>query len=176
MAERQNIFLVGPIGAGKSTIGRKLAHQLNMEFFDSDQEIERRTGADIGWILDVEGEASFRNREEKIINQLTEKKGIVLATGGSSIKSRETRNRLSARGVVIYLNTTIEKQLYRTKKDKISPLLKTITPIPRQVLELLAHERNHLYEEIADVNINTGEQSAKVVVHRIIYLLENRSY
>ncbi|STV11667.1 shikimate kinase [Klebsiella pneumoniae subsp. ozaenae] len=95
MAEKRNIFLVGPMGAGKSTIGRQLAQQLNMEFYDSDQEIEKRTGADVGWVFDVEGEEGFRDREEKIINELTEKQGIVLATGGGSVKSRETRNRLS---------------------------------------------------------------------------------
>ncbi|VTN12262.1 Shikimate kinase 1 [Raoultella terrigena] len=106
---KRNIFLVGPMGAGKSTIGRQLAQQLNMEFYDSDQEIEKRTGADVGWVFDVEGEDGFRDREEKIINELTEKQGIVLATGGGSVKSRETRNRLSARGVVVYLETTIEK-------------------------------------------------------------------
>gem|GEM_PF-6767393 len=105
MAEKRNIFLVGPMGAGKSTIGRQLAQQLNMEFYDSDQEIEKRTGADVGWVFDVEGEEGFRDREEKVINELTEKQGIVLATGGGSVKSRETRNRLSARGVVVYLET-----------------------------------------------------------------------
>lgn len=118
MAEKRNIFLVGPMGAGKSTIGRQLAQQLNMEFYDSDQEIEKRTGADVGWVFDVEGEEGFRDREEKVINELTEKQGIVLATGGGSVKSRETRNRLSARGVVVYLETTIEKQLARTQRDK----------------------------------------------------------
>lgn len=118
MAEKRNIFLVGPMGAGKSTIGRQLAQQLNMEFYDSDQEIEKRTGADVGWVFDLEGEEGFRDREEKVINELTEKQGIVLATGGGSVKSRETRNRLSARGVVVYLETTIEKQLARTQRDK----------------------------------------------------------
>lgn len=118
MAEKRNIFLVGPMGAGKSTIGRQLAQQLNMEFFDSDHEIEKRTGADVGWVFDLEGEEGFRDREEKIINELTEKQGIVLATGGGSVKSKETRNRLSARGVVVYLETTIEKQLSRTQRDK----------------------------------------------------------
>ena len=82
MAEKRNIFLVGPMGAGKSTIGRQLAQQLNMEFYDSDQEIEKRTGADVGWVFDLEGEEGFRDREEKVINELTEKQGIVLATGG----------------------------------------------------------------------------------------------
>ena len=155
MAEKRNIFLVGPMGAGKSTIGRQLAQQLNMEFFDSDQEIERRTGADVSWVFDVEGEEGFRDREEKVINELTEKQGIVLATGGGSVKSRETRNRLSARGVVVYLETTIEKQLARTQRDKKRPLLQVDTP--REVLEDLAKERNPLYEEIADVTIRTDD-------------------
>ncbi|GKX50723.1 shikimate kinase AroK [Budvicia aquatica] len=171
MAEKRNIFLVGPMGAGKSTIGRQLAQQLNMEFVDSDHEIERRTGADIAWVFDVEGEEGFRDREEKVINELTEKQGIVLATGGGSVKSKETRNRLSARGVVVYLETTIEKQLARTQRDKKRPLLQVDTP--RDVLEALALERNPLYEEIADVTIQTDEQSAKVVANQIIQLIEN---
>ncbi|PLK59144.1 shikimate kinase I [Candidatus Palibaumannia cicadellinicola] len=171
MVEKRNIFLVGPIGAGKSTIGRQLAQQLNMEFFDSDQEIERRTGADVGWVFDVEGEDGFRYREEKVINELTAKQGIVLATGGGSIKSRDTRNRLSARGVVIYLETTIEKQLVRTQRDKKRPLLQVKIP-QREVLEVLARERNPLYEEIADVTIRANEQSAKIIAYQIISLLE----
>lgn len=171
MAEKRNIFLVGPMGAGKSTIGRQLAQQLNMEFVDSDHEIERRTGADIAWVFDVEGEEGFRDREEKVINELTEKQGIVLATGGGSVKSKETRNRLSARGVVVYLETTIEKQLARTQRDKKRPLLQVDTP--REVLEALALERNPQYEEIADVTIQTDEQSAKVVANQIIQLIEN---
>ena len=155
-----------------STIGRQLAQQLNMEFYDSDQEIEKRTGADVGWVFDVEGEDGFRDREEKVINELTEKQGIVLATGGGSVKSRETRNRLSARGVVVYLETTIEKQLARTQRDKKRPLLQVEAP-PREVLEALANERNPLYEEIADVTIRTDDQSAKVVANQIIHMLES---
>lgn len=172
MAEKRNIFLVGPMGAGKSTIGRHLAQLLNMEFFDSDQEIEQRTGADVGWVFDVEGEAGFRDREEKVINELTENKGIVLATGGGSVQSRETRNRLLGRGVVVYLETTIEKQLIRTQRDKKRPLLQVDSP-PREVLEALAKERNPLYEEIADVTICTDDKSAKLVANQIINMLEN---
>lgn len=171
MAEKRNIFLVGPMGAGKSTIGRQLAQQLNMEFFDSDQEIEKRTGADLGWVFDVEGEEGFREREEKVINELTEKQGIVLATGGGSVKSRETRNRLSARGVVVYLETSIEKQLSRTHRDKKRPLLQVSAPA-REVLEALAQERNPFYEEIADITIRTDDQSAKVAANQIVTLLE----
>ncbi|AKZ65650.1 Shikimate kinase I [Candidatus Palibaumannia cicadellinicola] len=163
------------MGAGKSTIGRQLAQQLNMEFFDSDQEIERRTGADVGWVFDLEGEDGFRYREEKVINELTEKQGIVLATGGGSIKSRETRNRLSARGVVIYLETTIEKQLLRTQRDKKRPLLQQVEIPPREVLEALARERNHLYEEIADITISANEHSAKFVAYQIISILERNN-
>lgn len=173
MAEKRNIFLVGPMGAGKSTIGRQLAQQLNMDFFDSDQEIERRTGADLAWVFDLEGEDAFRDREEKVINELTKKQGILLATGGGSIKSRETRNRLSARGVVVYLETTIEKQLSRTQRDKKRPLLQVqVETPPRDLLEALARERNPLYEEIADVTIRTNEQSAKVVANQIMNMLE----
>lgn len=170
MAEKRNIFLIGPMGAGKSTIGRQLAQQLNMEFFDSDQEIERRTGADITWVFDVEGEDGFRDREEKVINDLTEKLGIVLATGGGSVKSKETRNRLSARGVVVYLKTTIDKQLSRTQRDKKRPLLQNDNP--KDVLERLAQERNPLYEEIADITIEADEYTAKAVVNQIIQMIE----
>src|SRR5699024_9005375 len=141
MAEKRNIFLVGPMGAGKSTIGKYLAQQLHMEFYDSDHEIERRTGADISWVFDVEGEEGFREREEKVINDLSELQGIVLATGGGSIKSKESRNRLSARGIVVYLETPVEKQLARVQKDKRRPLLQTEEE-PRAVLERLAAERN----------------------------------
>ena len=167
MAEKRNIFLIGPMGAGKSTIGRQLARQLHLEFFDSDQEIERRTGADIAWVFELEGEEGFRTREEKVIEELTENTGIVLATGGGSIMSKESRNRLSARGVVVYLQTTIEKQLARTQRDKRRPLIADADD-PRAVLENLAAIRNPPYEEIADIIIRTDDQSTKVVIDQII--------
>jgi shikimate kinase len=167
MAEKRNIFLVGPMGAGKSTIGRHLAEQLHLDFFDSDQEIEKRTGADIAWVFDVEGEVGFRVREEKVIDDLTVKQGIVLATGGGSVASKEVRNRLSARGIVVYLETPIEKQVARTQRDKRRPLLQTEED-SRSVLERLAKERNELYEDVADFTVKTDEQSAKVVASQII--------
>ena len=170
MAEKRNIFLVGPMGAGKSTIGKYLAQQLHMEFYDSDHEIERRTGADISWVFDVEGEEGFRDREEKVINDLSELQGIVLATGGGSIKSKESRNRLSARGIVVYLETPVEKQLARVQKDKRRPLLQTEEE-PKDVLERLAAERNELYLEIADYVVRTDEQGAKLVAHHIAELI-----
>jgi len=171
MAEKRNIFLIGPMGAGKSTIGRELAERLHLEFFDSDQEIERRTGADIAWVFDLEGEEGFRKREEGVIEDLSEKQGIVLATGGGSVINSQVRNRLSARGIVVYLETTIDKQVARTQRDRRRPLLQT-SEKPRTVLENLAVERNPLYEEIADVIIKTDDQSAKVVAHKIIERLD----
>lgn len=171
MAEKRNIFLVGPMGAGKSTIGRELADKLHLEFFDSDQEIERRTGADISWVFDLEGEEGFRVREENVIDDLTEMQGIVLATGGGSVISSKVRNRLSARGIVVYLETTIDKQVARTQRDRRRPLLQT-SEEPRSVLEKLAVERNPLYEEIADVIVQTDDQSAKVVAHKIVERLD----
>ncbi|EGN74235.1 shikimate kinase AroK [Aliidiomarina shirensis] len=167
MADKRNIFLIGPMGAGKSTIGRQLAKSLHLEFFDSDTEIERRTGADISWVFELEGEEGFRDREEKMISELTENTGIVLATGGGSIISKENRLKLSARGVVVYLKTNIDKQVARTQRDKRRPLLANADN-PREVLENLAEERDPLYEEIADVVIHTDEQSAKVVANEII--------
>ena len=171
MAEKRNIFLVGPMGAGKSTIGRELADKLHLKFFDSDQEIERRTGADIAWVFDLEGEEGFRKREESVIEDLTEKQGIVLATGGGSVISKQVRNRLSARGIVVYLETTIDKQVARTQRDRRRPLLQTDEE-PRTVLEKLATERNPLYEEVADIVVQTDDQSAKIVANKIVERLE----
>jgi len=171
MAEKRNIFLVGPMGAGKSTIGRELADKLHLDFYDSDQEIERRTGADIAWVFDLEGEEGFRKREESVIEDLTEMQGIVLATGGGSVISAQVRNRLSARGIVVYLETTIDKQVARTQRDRRRPLLQT-SEEPRSVLENLAVERNPLYEEIADVIVQTDDQSAKVVANKIVERLD----
>lgn len=166
MAEKRNIFLVGPMGAGKSTIGRHLADELHLEFFDSDQEIERRTGADIAWIFDLEGEDGFRVREENVINDLTDKQGVVLATGGGSVVSKIVRNRLSARGIVVYLQTTIDKQVARTQRDKRRPLLQNDDP--ESVLRNLADSRNPLYEEVADYIVDTDDQSARAVANQII--------
>ncbi|MCK3658354.1 shikimate kinase [Pasteurellaceae bacterium Pebbles2] len=172
MAEKRNIFLVGPMGAGKSTIGRQLAQQLSMEFIDSDNEIEARAGADISWIFDIEGEEGFRKREERVISELTQKQGIVLSTGGGAILSKETRNHLSARGIVIYLQTTVDKQYERTQRDKKRPLLQGVDDV-RQVLDDLAKVRNPLYEEVADITLPTDEQSAKLMANQIIDLIDN---
>lgn len=176
MLEKHNIFLIGPMGAGKSTIGRQLAQQLCMVFFDSDQEIEKRTGVNISWVFDVEGEIGFRDREEKIVDELTRRRGIVLATGGGSVVSSITRNNLANRGLVVYLETTVEKQLVRTQRDRKRPLLKTkslnIGAARLEILENLAMRRNPLYEEIADVKISTDSQNIRVVVNKIVAFYE----
>ena len=171
MAEKRKIFLIGPMGAGKSTIGRQVAQMLGMEFMDSDSVIEERAGADIDWIFDVEGEAGFRKREERIINELTQGQGVVLSTGGGSILSKDNRNVLSARGIVIYLETTIDKQFERTQRDKKRPLLQNDDP--RKTLEELAKIRNPLYEEIADITLQTDDQAAKLVATNIIEMIDN---
>lgn len=170
MTEQRNIFLVGPMGAGKSTIGRHIAQMLHLDFHDSDSTIEKKTGADIAWIFDVEGEAGFRVREQKIIDELTQMHGIVLATGGGVVGLDENRNYLSARGIVVYLKTSVEKQLARTIKDKRRPLLQTSDR--KATLTALAEARDPLYAEIADYTIETDEQSAKVVASQIIGLLD----
>lgn len=171
MAEKRNIFLIGPMGAGKSTIGRQLAQMLNMDFLDSDSVIEERAGADIDWIFDLEGEEGFRKREERILNELTQAQGLVLSTGGGSVISKDNRNVLSARGIVVYLETTVDKQFERTQRDKKRPLLQNEDPY--QTLVELAKERNPLYEEIADIIIKTDEQSAKLVANQIIEMMDN---
>lgn len=172
MIEKRNIFLIGPMGSGKSTIGRRIANHLNMVFFDSDQELEKRTGADIDWVFELEGEKGFRKREKKIIYEIIKKQGIILATGGGSIKLKETRAELSKRGIVIYLKTSIEKQIIRTQYDKKRPLLKKNKSI-KEILKKLSEERNHLYQEIADFTINTDNQNPKIITNKIITLIKN---
>ncbi len=170
MAEKRNIFLIGPMGAGKSTIGRQLAQNLGMSFYDSDDEIVARSGVDIDWIFDLEGEEGFRARETKILTDLTSKQGVVLSTGGGAVVSKENRNMLSARGIVVYLETSIEKQLERTYRDKKRPLLQTEDP--QKALSELAEIRNPLYKEIADITIETDEQGAKTTAMLIEDLID----
>ncbi|MFI3256525.1 MAG: shikimate kinase AroK [Psittacicella sp.] len=171
MIEKRNIFLIGPMGAGKSTIGRQLSQMLGMNFFDSDQEIEASAGVGIDWIFDVEGEDGFHKRELKILNELTTQQGIVLSTGGGSVVSKVARNILSARGIVVYLKTPVEKQYKRTLHDKTRPLLQTQEDT-RTVLEKLATVREPLYEEIADITISTDNKNTKNTVSTLITLLE----
>jgi len=162
-----NIFLIGPMGAGKTTIGRQLARSLKMEFVDSDQEIEERTGADIAWIFDVEGEAGFREREKKIIEELTLSKNIVLATGGGVVLAPENRKFLQSRGTVVYLMATICQQEERTRHDQRRPLIQNVTDIKGKLTELM-DIRDPLYREIADYVVMTNRRSPRSVSSEIV--------
>jgi len=164
---KRNVFLVGPMGAGKTTIGKQLAQILHLEFVDSDQEIEARTGAPIDWIFDIEGESGFRNREREVIAELSQRQGIVLATGGGAIAETENRTFLAGRGIVVYLETSIEQQLERTRRDKRRPLLQG-NDDPESTLVELHKERDALYREIADVIVATNENSIKTVANKIV--------
>ena len=166
-----NIFLVGPMGAGKSTVGRQLAKSLGRDFFDSDKEIEKRTGVSISWIFEMEGEAGFRAREQKVIDDLTQLKDIVLATGGGAVLSEDNRRALRSRGNVIYLSASAEQLFRRTSKDKTRPLLQTEDP-KKQITALLA-ERDPLYQNVADIELRTGDQSIQHAVSEVIKQLEN---
>ncbi len=150
----QSIFLVGPMGAGKTAVGRELARRLNLRFVDSDTEIELRTGVDIAYIFEREGEEGFRIRERDVIETLTSNAGIVLATGGGAILLPINRERLAARGTVVFLDTSIEQQLQRTRHSQHRPLLETSDR--RAKLEELALVRDPLYRSIAAITIRTS--------------------
>jgi len=166
MKGKRNIFLVGPMGAGKTTIGKQLAQLLHLEFVDTDQEIESRTGAPIDWIFDIEGEEGFRVREKDIIEELSQRQGIVLATGGGAVVAAENRKFLAGRGIVVYLETSIEQQLERTRKDKRRPLLQN-NDDPESTLIELHKKRDAQYREIADITVATNENSIKSVANKI---------
>ncbi|HSC85143.1 MAG TPA: shikimate kinase AroK [Pseudomonas sp.] len=162
----RNLILVGPMGAGKSTIGRLLAKELKLQFKDSDKEIEQRTGADIPWIFDVEGEQGFREREQSMIAELCALSGVVIATGGGVVLRPENRHELHQGGRVIYLHASVEQQLERTSRDRNRPLLRNAEP--EKVLSSLMQIRDPLYREIADVIVETDERPPRLVVQEII--------
>jgi len=160
------LFLVGPMGAGKTTIGKLLAKKINWEFCDLDAEIEARCGADIAWIFDVEGEEGFRNRETQILDELSRKEKLVMATGGGSILREENRRILGSRGMVVYLQTPLEKLIARTRKDKKRPLLQVEDR--DLVLKKLLDQRDPLYREVADLIIASDFPNPQMVVDEII--------
>lgn len=170
-SDRKSVFLVGPMGAGKTTIGRQLAQFLRFEFVDSDHEVEIRTGATIPWIFDIEGEEGFRSREETVIEDLTRRPGIVLATGGGAVLREENRRHLQARGLVVYLYATLNVLYARTAKDRNRPLLQTEDPRGR--LEALMTERDPLYRQVAAYVIDTGAKTARDTVREIAGLLDD---
>jgi shikimate kinase len=165
----KNVFLVGPMGVGKSTIGRQLAKLLRMEFDDTDHEIQRRTGVDIPTIFDFEGEEGFRRRERAVVEELTGGTGLVLATGGGVVLDSDNRRCLSGRGVVVYLSCSPEQQYDRTRQDRNRPLLQTENPMSK--LQDLMEEREPIYRELADLVISTEKRSAVVVAKEIVLRL-----
>lgn len=161
-----NIFLVGLMGAGKTTVGRALAKRLNKQFIDSDHEIEARTGASIPLIFEIEGEASFRQREAEVIRDLTAQQDIVLATGGGAVLNAESRAYLKSRGTVIYLRASVNSILQRTSHDKNRPLLQTVDP--RKTIEDLSRTREPFYNEVADIVIDTGRPNVQFLMQSIL--------
>lgn len=156
------IFLVGPPGAGKTTIGRRLARLRGLDFVDSDNEIEARCGVDIPYIFEIEGEDGFREREARMLDELTAREGIVVATGGGSVLRPDNRHVLGSRGTVVYLYATVDQQLQRTQRSQRRPLLRGGNP--RQTLERLFAVRDPLYREIADLIVPTRGRAAKAVL------------
>jgi len=166
----QNIILIGPMGSGKTTVGRQLAKKTRMEFVDSDHCIEERTGVSISTIFDIEGEDGFRKRETKMLEELCQKNGIVLATGGGAIVNEENRILLRKNGFVVYLKTSIETQLARTQKTANRPLLENVDA--EEKLEALMEERGALYEQEADLIVTSGDRVVSKVVDDILQAVE----
>ena len=166
----QNIILIGPMGSGKTTVGRQLAKRTRMEFVDSDHMIEDRCGVSISTIFDIEGEDGFRKRETKLLTELCQMNGIVLATGGGAITTEENRILLRKSGYVVYLKTSINTQLARTQKNQNRPLLENVDP--EQKLQELMDERGDLYEQEADLIVTSGERIVSKVVDEIMSHLD----
>lgn len=167
-----NIFLVGPMGAGKTSVGRYLAKQLNLHFYDSDEEIEKRMGVSLNWIFDLEGLDGFRQRELKTLDELSTLSNIVLSTGGGCVETPEVRDILRHRGTVIYMEVSLDTQLGRLKHDKRRPLLQGENP--QQVLIQLWEEREPFYEEIADFTVMTDNRSVRDVCDDILRWLNQK--
>lgn len=170
-AHLDNIFLIGPMGSGKTSVGRRLAPLLGLEFIDLDEEIERRCGVEVAHIFDIEGEPGFRIREHALLDDLTGRNGIVLATGGGSILHPDNRRLLRSRGRLVYLRASVDQQLRRLEKDKRRPLL--AAPDRRQRLETLASERNPVYEEMADLVVEAKEISPDRMARKLAKMISS---
>lgn len=166
MRNTRNIYLIGPMGAGKSTVGRLLAKSLGISFYDSDREIEHRAGVSIPTIFEYEGEEGFRRREHEVLSDLTQLEGIVLATGGGAIMREENRIHLHQRGYVVYLQCSVDKQLERTGRDPNRPLLQTENP--REKLRELFRAREPYYRALADFMVDTGQCTSRMAIRLII--------
>lgn len=170
MPEQRNIYLIGPMGSGKTAVGRQLAKDMGLLFYDSDLEIQKRTGVEISYIFEKEGEAGFRARENEMIRELSRIEQSVVATGGGAVLDALNRERLAATGVVVYLKTGVNEQLKRTKRARNRPLL--ASDDPRQVLERLAAVRTPLYEALADITVDTSGRRVRSVANDVRRLLE----
>jgi shikimate kinase len=167
-----NVYLIGPTGSGKTAVGKQLARDTGLTFLDTDHEIENRTGVEISFIFEKEGEAGFRERESDMIEELSSLRGAVIATGGGAILASKNRERLAATGIVVYLQTGITEQLRRTGRTRKRPLLNKKNP--RKVLEEMTAVRRPLYEEIADVSLDTSNQRVRSVAKQLKSILEQR--
>jgi shikimate kinase len=166
MRESHNVYLVGLMGAGKTTVGRQLARRLGKTFIDSDQEIEARTGVRVATIFEIEGEPGFRAREARIIDELTGLDNVVLATGGGVVLDARNRERLASRGFVVYLRAQPRDLWQRMRHDRTRPLLQTDDPLGR--LEELFRTRDPLYRELADLVVDTGRQGPGALVTQVL--------
>ena len=167
------IFIIGPTASGKTTIGEKLAEGLNMNFIDTDKEIEKATGVDITWLFDIEGEEGFREREEDILLKVSKLNSCVISTGAGSILKESNRDLISSSGKVIYLEASIESQLKRTSFDNARPLLSKGNK--EKILKKMDRDRRHLYEELADITIKPDKKSRNEIVNEITLELKKNS-
>jgi shikimate kinase len=165
-----NLYLVGPMGVGKTTIGKLIANKLNKQFVDLDEEIEERCGANIPWIFDVEGEQGFRKRETELLAELVKKPDLVISTGGGVVLNAENRSLLKNHGFVVFLNATVDQLYKRTLKDKKRPLLQV--PDRRKVIENLKAARDPLYRETADLVFDVGQRSSKHATDELLKKLD----
>lgn len=174
MQNKENIVLVGPMGAGKTTIGKRIAQHFNCDFFDSDKVIEEKTGVSIPLIFELEGEDGFRKREAEVLQNLMSKEKIVLATGGGAVLLEENRNVLKENSIIIFLNASLEQLYKRTCRDKNRPLLQTENP--KEKLKKILSERIDIYRDLSQLIIDTDNQSINYTVHSIIETIQKRNY
>lgn len=172
MNPASNLFLIGPMGAGKSTIGRRLSAHFDLPFLDLDEEIEARTGASVSLIFELEGEAGFRKRESSLLAELAAHDGLVLSTGGGTVLEPANRELLRTRGFVLWLRASVAQQMRRLERDRKRPLL--AGPDRRPKLEALAAERDPLYAEVADLDVLGSDQNVGAVAQRLAADLEQR--
>ena len=168
----RRLFLVGPMGVGKTTIGKMLANELGLRFVDCDEEIEHRAGANIAWIFDVEGEAGFRTRESHVLDDLTQEDRVLVATGGGAVLKYENRVYLKERGTVVHLDTSVSLMVKRTANDKKRPLLQNGNP--RATLQKIKKNRDPLYKEVSDLRVFIGDNSSRKAVSQILENLRKK--